>query len=1147
MLLTSQRCRSSAMLCYAVLCCATDCKGCVDSVADIAFGVRDSDGFAFSCHIISYHIISYHIISYHIISYHIISYHVTPLAAVLTEGASSFHVLTPEGEHGVSQCEAACPLDNGRVSNESCWLLSVKAIQEGFTQVEATIIRDLQGSSAPKQHRQATRAVSTGDGANDASSLTVSNNTSSSPYTSSDDVDTTNSPVITFPFPRSSMTPYACDVLSAYLPVEANVTDLVLAVGSSLTVGWQNGPLPWPVDGFSCHSGRMNVTERSAKTRRHLHQVNETALATHVTSYGPFSWVQYEKSGRLPPRPPRTGRMAMVLVTPSAFSDHLRLFRVTCLDLSSVAQTTSEEQQSEREDAAAAALEIKTANQAVFSNPFPATARSVLKVQCFPRISVEPTTLVLGVGATRQLTVQGHHPLQRNVTFSSYDPQIAMVNKMTGIVTGHNLGQTIVRAMVARPGLGNLTLSPEEDGLQSLVHVLVRFEAFRIVLGSDTLLEGETTHASLEGANGEVPSDLSFESVDCQWTSPDTYLFALLSAHTTQTARDVPVCGPSVGVTAQRAGRAVISVTCRVQAPALGSKVEVYSMRTSLLIMEPLKLLSPSFLLLPFGARSQISTTWDDHADRNLKFEVLFSSTDKREYVHEFLRVDKVSGLVQISPFPVQQPQKGKKEPQGNYIVLVQTTDEDEEEGEEGGGGGGGEAVGRQSQAVRVEVRAVHQLSVAPVYGSPLYGPLCSGRNLSLQVFLKDSLGRPFSSLEGWGSPAGGPGLAFRTHRPDLLRVHKLEDSSMAALSRKQSLESDAGGSGEEDGYVANQGVLAHLSLTATGSPINDAVVLQVWLPQQSDIASVYVKVQVADQMHCVPPSFARVTLQVLGKQQEELAQVPFAKRASWEQSILHEISSALEITPHRLKLVAVDAGSGYFVIDLFPQAMISVLPSQWQYLLYNNTGGNGGIGARIKSDDEVNTLVALLKEQLHDSSSMLLRGRIARGLNKTFIDIVSMPIGPALARTDTAAWVGDVSSDFFDEREMARQEAVRSLIGGRGQTSRGYTIIATRDANFRPELLTEGLVAAAGGKDGQSQQSVGLGAYLKLFLQVFIGAVVTLLAGLLAMHSIQGSPALLPGAQRPAQVEGPGRHQEQDAEQNFYRIQPQPQYWQDD
>ena len=120
-----------------------------------------------------------------------------------------------------------------------------------------------------------------------------------------------------------------------------------------------------------------------------------------------------------------------------------------------------------------------------------------------------------------------------------------------------------------------------------------------------------------------------------------------------------------------------------------------------------------------------------------------------------------------------------------------------------------------QSVAVRISVRDVNELSIIPILpppspspsnppttppttppaaasttattplsfstisGATLLGPLCFGSNVSVNVVVRDHMGRAFTYLEGWGGDAGGAAgaLVVKCFKPEVLRVQKVSNT----------------------------------------------------------------------------------------------------------------------------------------------------------------------------------------------------------------------------------------------------------------------------------------------------------------------------------------------------------------------------------
>lgn len=323
----------------------------------------------------------------------------------------------------------------------------------------------------------------------------------------------------------------------------------------------------------------------------------------------------------------------------------------------------------------------------------------------------------------------------------------------------------------------------------------------RVCVCTRLFTTGHQALVSLEGVNGETPADISFESVECTW-STDNYNAALQilppllstadvvrSLSPAPNMRGVPalegpipsswpipssrlgyefyerehtdcrsVAGSSGastassgqsnvfnGVTARIIGRRPDRVTLRARitvhteaaAPAStvgGAGADALYRRShfeqslDVVIVEPLELRTPAYLLMPPGAVSTIFTTLDDASTHSAP-----GSTSKHgETIRKSADGPRSAVRLSYAALPAgAQPARASVDERGvvhagdttgDTVVLVTAH----------GNGSVAGAHPLQATHVHVAVRPVAQLAVSSA--ASLHGPLCFGHNVSLQV-----------------------------------------------------------------------------------------------------------------------------------------------------------------------------------------------------------------------------------------------------------------------------------------------------------------------------------------------------------------------------------------------------------------------------
>ncbi len=312
--------------------------------------------------------------------------------------------------------------------------------------------------------------------------------------------------------PFEGFGPHVSETFAVFDPVSVDLGEVVAAVGTSVTLSWRNGPLPWPchLDGFArerggfalCRPsppnasplvgpflaeparrghGRALIAQRNTQQSMYVHDPAVTALDSSAT----FA---------------EAGIVSVTRVKTNTPNGHG--FSVKCLDTSSPNAPVS--------------VVIRAGNTPCPSNPVPLSSAASVRVSCYPVLCFGARKITLAIGAQEQVTLAyADHPLRANLTYYVEEPDIAHVDPKTGLVTGKALGFTVLHVRLRHPSLERLHWG--EDGLHDVLLVHVAFAGFYIDVGSSALSLGEETTVSVRGSMGEKPSDSSFSLVSVQW------------------------------------------------------------------------------------------------------------------------------------------------------------------------------------------------------------------------------------------------------------------------------------------------------------------------------------------------------------------------------------------------------------------------------------------------------------------------------------------------------------------------------------------------------------------------------------------------------------------------------------------------------
>ena len=174
-------------------------------------------------------------------------------------------------------------------------------------------------------------------------------------------------------------------------------------------------------------------------------------------------------------------------------------------------------------------------------------------------------------------------------------------------------------------------------------------------------------------------------------------------------------------------------------------------------VLAPLQLTSSASLLLPYGVSAAVETTLDHTHGANLAYEVFATGVVYDEGA--LFVVDERSGLIRA----------GRNS--GDGVLLVRSNQ------------GGHE----QSVSVSTSVRDVAALGASSRDMSPAQ-LLCVGQNRTLDIHLRDHLGRRFDSVEGWDSEYARPELqstvlAYTSSNIDAVRIHRTSGAPLRSAA----------------------------------------------------------------------------------------------------------------------------------------------------------------------------------------------------------------------------------------------------------------------------------------------------------------------------------------------------------------------------
>lgn len=726
--------------------------------------------------------------------------------------------------------------------------------------------------------------------------------------------------------------------LAAFAPLESP-EHIVLIVGSNMTFEWSGGPLPWPSEGFKALLYQMKhfpdgLVDMSARTGDTLYQHVEgkTTLNSAVIYRGSWEDIRTEnksalvsfKSGDYVARD-----YAHVTITKTASSPHQ--ITVTCLD------STYENP---------IALELRVGNTPTSQNQHPVVAKSRMKLTCYPRIQLLPAQTVLGLKTHKQLEIhaidkldsrfkrlQPTHPLLKLIKWKVNADEVVNITQ-TGLVTGLKLGQTPVSATLNLPELE--TMSAEEItriGLQEVASITVVFEDFVIKTPTKHILQNFQTVLYLEGRNGEVPIDSAFEHINVQWTvdSQVVELLPVLHSGTFRNEnRNVVVEGFSIGVRGRRPGNFVVTAKIFIDQPETTSGNRAFEATLTMTVLDPLTLVSPSFLLLPHGASATIVTNLDN-SGIGLSYQAIDLCKTK-VCDQPIIRVDNKGNVRARGPHTREAEESVAADEFG--MVVVETP-----------GADGFTVPSKHTHmsqtkdlvSVLIEVRAPSHLSLR-VAANHHSGPLCVGSNRTVELVLRDRLGRVFHSLDGWDTSD----LKIEVNHPEVASI------SEAEAGRKL------------------LDVIAVLNISAVGSNGLSSAVAKIWLENQPYVAPLYVRIETAALDSCLAPTAIRARLHF-----KELPSLTDSSlRKEWETKVVREIAGALDTPVDRINVATVSIPGRFIDVDLVPSRSAKLHEDQW-HLATQDTSSRSSVH-----------LLAELEKQVLNAASVLKKGAIAQKLS---------------------------------------------------------------------------------------------------------------------------------------------------------------------
>lgn len=789
-------------------------------------------------------------------------------SSLILETSVSHDAIITKTQDPSNRCVSVCPQDSSR----GCWTLTVRALTPGFVEVRASI---------PPQKKMALKP------------------------------------------------------LAAFLPLQSP-SQVILVVGSNVTFDWSFGPLPWPESGFKSLLPQMEhspegTTDMSARVNDALYQHVEgvTSLSSAVFYRGLWEDIRSENKSELVNfREGSYVPLDFADVTVVKTSGLTNQFTITCLD------STYEHP---------IALELRVGNTPSPQNRWPVVAKLKVKVTCYPRLQLLPAHSFLGLKTTKQLEIHAMdkvdttfvqllppHPLLSLIRWEVAQEKVANITR-TGLAMGLRLGQTQVRATLDLPELKEM--SQEEItriGLQEVALLTVVFQNFVIKTPTKHILQHQQTVVYLEGSNGEVPTDSAFEHIQAQWSVDSSVVELLPVLHSGVLRLDNrPVDGYSIVLRGRRPGTFVITVKVNIERPEAETDLpRQFTYTYTMVVLEPLTLLSPAFLLLPHGASATIVTSLDSRIA--LTYQAL-----------DLCKTQSCIPIVTVDDHGVVKARAPHTEACDNCVnadefgmIVVSTP-----------GADGFYVPSKHThmsqtkdlQSVLIEVRAPSHLALR-INLEPS-GPLCVGSSRTVELVLQDRLGRAFHSLEGWDAT----GLKIEVNHPEIAAI----------------VEAEAGRKALD--------VISVLNISALASNDHSSAVAKLWLANQPDVAPLYVRIETAPPESCVAPIGFRVRLHM----EDVPALSDESARRDWEMKLLGEIAAALGTSLDRLSVAAVNPSLRFVDLDVAPARITQLHEDQWHLAVHDS------------SSRPPEQLFRELTTQLQDHLSVLRQGAVAEKIRR--------------------------------------------------------------------------------------------------------------------------------------------------------------------
>ena len=414
-------------------------------------------------------------------------------------------------------------------------------------------------------------------------------------------------------------------------------------------------------------------------------------------------------------------------------------------------------------------------------------------IHVFPPLQLLPNFLSLVPNGCFVLRLEGG-PRASSTVFTSSDPSVASVTA-AGEVTAHTLGTVTITAQAW--GMDSMT---GERAVLAETYMVLTVElpkAVDIFVATSRLLVGESLKLVARSRRGQSPFSFGCANVSYSWSVDDGEVLALRPVHPLidATGRTMGMDGEQLDdafgawVDCRRVGQTLVRINMHVESAAFGA---LFLQDTQTFTCVPkLKLLSPSWMLLPPGARARIRTN-QDHG--RLSYSLLKESYHAAGVVS----VDGV-GQVVASDAP------------GTSTVVVR--DEHNE----------------QWVSVKVEVKAVSHIALKPQ--APYFATVPVGSTTLVRIELRDDLGRMFH-LGPDVSIGIGHTIGVGSDAQPRQRNGTHDASPCTQVPASSTLDTGFGAlqTFSNDAYVADVEIV-HNATVAVSAKREGMAVLKIWLP----------------------------------------------------------------------------------------------------------------------------------------------------------------------------------------------------------------------------------------------------------------------------------------------------------------------------